>query len=56
MKMQIEHLALWVQDLEAMKDFYLNYFDVVSGPKYTNGAKRFASYFINLEKVEPDWS
>jgi lactoylglutathione lyase len=48
MKMQIEHLALWVQDLEAMKDFYLNYFDVVSGPKYTNDAKRFTSYFINF--------
>jgi lactoylglutathione lyase len=48
MKMQIEHLALWVQDLEAMKDFYLNYFDVVSGPKYTNGTKRFTSYFINF--------
>jgi lactoylglutathione lyase len=48
MKMQIEHLALWVQDLEAMKDFYLNYFDVVSGPKYTNGAKSFTSYFINF--------
>lgn len=46
--MQIEHLALWVQDMEAMKYFYLNYFDVDSGPKYTNGAKRFASYFINF--------
>ena len=46
--MQIEHLALWVQDLEAMKDFYLNYFDVVSGPKYTNDAKHFTSYFINF--------
>ena len=46
--MQIEHLALWVQDMEAMKDFYLNYFDVVSGPKYTNGANRFASYFIHF--------
>jgi lactoylglutathione lyase len=48
MKMQIEHLALWVQDLEAMKEFYLNYFDVVSGPKYTNAAKHFAAYFINF--------
>ena len=48
MKMQIEHLALWVQDLEAMKGFYLNYFDVVSGPKYTNDAKHFACYFINF--------
>ena len=48
MKMQIEHLALWVQDLEVMKDFYLNYFDVVSGPKYSNVAKRFVSHFINF--------
>lgn len=46
MKMQIEHLALWVQDLEAMKDFYLNYFDVVSGPKYTNATTQFVAYFI----------
>jgi lactoylglutathione lyase len=46
MTMQIEHLALWVQDLEIMKDFYLNYFDVVPGPKYTNAARQFVSYFI----------
>lgn len=46
MTMNIEHLALWVQDLEAMKDFYVNYFDVVSGPKYTNATNRFVSYFI----------
>jgi lactoylglutathione lyase len=44
--MYIEHLAIWVQDLEAMKDFYLKYFDVVPGPKYTNVAKEFVSYFI----------
>jgi lactoylglutathione lyase len=46
--MNIEHLALWVQDLEVMKNFYLNYFDVVSGPKYTNAAKHFTAYFINF--------
>jgi lactoylglutathione lyase len=44
--MHIEHLAIWVQDLETMKDFYLNYFDVVPGPKYTNTARQFVSYFI----------
>ncbi len=39
------------------RDFYLTYFDVVSGPKYTNDAKHFACYFINFEKSgEPDWS
>jgi lactoylglutathione lyase len=44
--MQIEHLALWVRDLETMKDFYMNYFDVVHGTKYSNPAKEFVSYFI----------
>jgi lactoylglutathione lyase len=48
--MQIEHLALWVEDLEAMKDFYLNYFDVVSGPEYTNAATQFVAYFIYFGK------
>jgi lactoylglutathione lyase len=44
--MQIEHLALWVQDLEVMKNFFMDYFDVVHGPKYTNPGKQFVSYFI----------
>ena len=44
--MQIEHLALWVLDLEVMKNFFMNYFDVVHGPKYTNPGKQFVSYFI----------
>ena len=44
--MQIEHLALWVQDLEVMKDFYLNYFDATTGEKYTNEGNQFTSYFL----------
>jgi lactoylglutathione lyase len=44
--MQIEHLAIWVQDLETMKDFYVNYFEVVHGEKYVNVSTQFVSYFI----------
>ena len=44
--MQIEHLALWVHDLEGMRDFYLKYFDTTSGEKYVNPAKQFTAYFI----------
>jgi len=44
--MQIEHLALWVRDLEGMRDFYLKYFDTISGEKYLNPAKQFTAYFI----------
>jgi len=44
--MKIEHLALWVDDLEQMRKFYLKYFDVVSGEKYVNPKKGFTSYFL----------
>ena len=44
--MRIEHLALWVRDLEGMRDFYLTYFDTTSGEKYVNPAKQFTAYFI----------
>jgi lactoylglutathione lyase len=45
---RIEHVALWVKDLEKMKDFYLRYFDVNAGEKYTNPKKSYSSYFINF--------
>jgi lactoylglutathione lyase len=44
--MKIEHLAIWVDDLETMKHFYLTYFDVTSGEKYTNEKKGYSSYFL----------
>ena len=37
--MNIDHIAIWVDDLEKMRHFYLTYFDVVSGEKYTNVQK-----------------
>jgi lactoylglutathione lyase len=46
MIMQIEHLAVWVHDLELMKVFYLTYFDTTAGEKYTNPTTRLVSYFI----------
>jgi lactoylglutathione lyase len=47
--MKIEHLAIWVDDLEKMKAFYLTYFDCVAGEKYHNPKKSFESYFIQFE-------
>lgn len=44
--MRIEHLALWVRDLEGMRDFYLQYFHTTSSEKYVNPARQFVSYFI----------
>jgi len=44
--MKIEHLAIWVDDLETMKAFYLKYFDTKSGEKYTNEKNQYTAYFI----------
>jgi lactoylglutathione lyase len=44
--MQIEHLALWVHDLDIMKAFYLTYFDTTAGEKYTNATTQLVAYFI----------
>jgi lactoylglutathione lyase len=46
--MKIEHLAIWVDDLEIMREFYLTYFDVTSNEKYTNVKKGFTSYFLTF--------
>ena len=44
----IEHFAVWTQDLERLKAFYVNYFDAVSGDRYYNPKKQFASYFLRF--------
>ena len=47
--MRIEHIAIWVKDIESMKDFYCRYFNAVAGKKYTNPKKQFESYFLSFD-------
>jgi lactoylglutathione lyase len=47
--MKIEHLAIWVNDLEAQKDFYVKYFQASAGERYFNPKKNFQSYFLSFE-------
>ena len=47
--MNIAHIAIWTNDLEAMKNFYTRYFKGESNKKYTNPIKGFESYFISFE-------
>lgn len=47
--MKIEHLAIWVEDLETVKDFYVRYFNGTASEKYQNLSKQFTSYFISFE-------
>jgi lactoylglutathione lyase len=47
--MTLEHVAIWTDKLEALKDFYVKYFDGVSNEKYTNEKKQFHSYFLTFK-------
>ncbi|EOT48612.1 hypothetical protein IGK74_001667 [Enterococcus sp. AZ150] len=47
--MHIDHIALYVNDLENMKHFYETYFDVVSNEKYQNPKTLFESYFLTFK-------
>jgi len=46
--MKIDHIALWVIDLEEMRQFYEEYFQGTAGEKYHNPKKEFESYFISF--------
>ncbi|MBL7857999.1 MAG: VOC family protein [Cyclobacteriaceae bacterium] len=48
--MKIEHLAIWVNNLEAVKSFYEKYFQARAGMKYVNTAKKFESYFLTFDE------
>ncbi|MGC2836305.1 VOC family protein [Bacillus subtilis] len=47
--MQIEHTAVWVNDLERMKSFYESYFNGEANDLYHNEKKDFKSYFITFD-------
>lgn len=47
--MHIEHIAVWTQDLERMKEFYETYFDATSNSLYVNQEKQFKSYFLMFD-------
>jgi lactoylglutathione lyase len=47
--MKINHIALWVDNLDNMCRFYVQYFGAVSGEKYTNDKKGFSSYFLTFK-------
>ena len=47
--MFIDHVAIYVNDLEAAKDFFIKYFAAVSGEIYRNEKTGFSSYFLGFE-------
>ena len=47
--MRIEHIAMYVSDLEEARDFFVRYFDAVPNEGYHNRTTGFRSYFLSFE-------
>ena len=47
--MKIEHIAMYVNDLEAAKNFFVKYFGGRANELYHNKNTGFSSYFISFE-------
>ncbi len=47
--MIIDHIAIWTDRLEELKDFYVKYFEGSASKKYINKEKQFESYFLTFE-------
>ncbi|MBQ8881037.1 MAG: VOC family protein [Oscillospiraceae bacterium] len=47
--MKIEHIALYVNDLEKAMDFFVKYLGAVSNDGYHNPKTDFRSYFLTFE-------
>ena len=44
--MKIEHIAMYVNDLESVRDFFVKYFGAVCYDGYYNSKTGFRSYFL----------
>lgn len=47
--MRIEHVAMYVNDLESARAFFIKYFGAVSNDGYHNTRTNFHSYFLTFE-------
>ncbi|MDO6500480.1 VOC family protein [Photobacterium sanguinicancri] len=47
--MKIEHIALWSKNIEALKHFYVHYFNATHNDMYVNMTKGFSSYFLTFD-------
>lgn len=47
--MNLEHVALYVQDLERMRQFYCEELGATAGTKYHNPISGFQSYFLQFD-------
>lgn len=48
MSITLEHVAIWTDQLEKLKEYYSKYFGGKANDKYTNHTKGFESYFLSF--------
>jgi lactoylglutathione lyase len=55
--LRLDHIALWVADLERMREFYVGVLGGMSGPLYENPRTGFRSYFVTFteSRLELMW-
>ena len=47
--MKIDHLAIWTDNIELLRNYYVSFFDGQSNEMYINPKTQFQSYFISFE-------
>ncbi len=48
--MKIDHIAMYVEDIELIRAFYIQYFNLNCSVKYINPHKKFTSYFLSFQE------
>ena len=48
--MRISHIAMYVQDLEVVKEFYIRFFGAKAGELYHNPKTGLKSYFLSFDE------
>ncbi len=47
--MRLEHIAIWTEDIELLREFYTRYFEMDCSGKYFNPKRNFSSYFLSFK-------
>lgn len=47
--MKIHHIAIWVNDIEKVRNYYMKHFGASSNELYINQATGFSSYFLRFD-------
>lgn len=48
--MRISHIAMYVRDLEVVKEFYIRFFEAKAGELYHNPKTGLKSYFLSFDE------